>query len=120
MPADPSALFSTAFSTLLSLAMERHREKYAAVRMMQADVAAALTGDFPAGALERLDELLAGDDREAGTHAGIETRRRTTPASSGRPTSRRSSMYKSSASRAFSIASSNVSPSECSPGRSGA
>src|SRR3954462_10097095 len=71
--------------------------------MAEADMAAAFTGGLPAEAFEGAGELGAGDKREA-THAGSGSLWRTTPVSSGRPSSRRPSPYCSSASRALSVA----------------
>ena len=104
----------------LELLVERDDEEGLAVGMAQPDVAASLADNLPADSFECADELRAGDDRQPVGHAGSGSLRRTTPVSSVRPSSRRPSMYRSSASRAFSVASSSVSPWVCRPGRSGA
>src|SRR5215207_5765324 len=52
-----------------------------------------LSDDLPAVSFEGADQSGAGDDRQAGCHAGSGSLRRTTPVSSGRPSSRRPSTY---------------------------
>lgn len=68
--------------------MQRNDERVPAARLLQADVAAALTDDFSALFAKRLDQALAGDDRLARAHAGRGIERRITPLSSGLPSSR--------------------------------
>lgn len=71
--------------------VQRDDKRVPAPRLLQADVAAALTDDFPALLAKHLDEALAGDDRLARAHAGRGIERRITPLSSGSPSSRRPS-----------------------------
>lgn len=61
------------------------------VRVLQADVAAALTNLHPPLSLKRSDQPLAGEDRQATAHAGSGNVRRMTPVSKGRPSSRKPS-----------------------------
>ena len=68
--------------------MQGNDESVPTPSLLQADVAAALTDDFPALFSKRLDEALAGNDRLARTHAGRGIVRRITPLSSGSPSSR--------------------------------
>ena len=107
-------------SAALQLAVQWHDEKDRAIGMLESHMAAALPYGFPALLLERADQLGAGDDRQALAHTEIGSLRRTTPLSIGRPSSRRPSIYNSSASRALSVASSRSSPCVCRPGSSGA
>lgn len=55
---------------------------------VETDVAAALSGNLRAISFQHLDEPLARDDRKGVAHAGIGNRRRITPASNERPSSR--------------------------------
>lgn len=71
--------------------MERDDERMPAPSLLQADMTAALTDDFPALLTQRLDQALAGDDRLAWAHADRGIERRITPLSSGSPSSRRPS-----------------------------
>jgi len=71
--------------------VQRDDERVFASGLLQANVAAALTDDFPALLAERLDQALAGDDRLAWAHAGRGIERRITPLSSDSPSSRRPS-----------------------------
>lgn len=73
------------------LPVQRDDERVPAPRLLQANVAAALTGNLPALLAQRLDQALAGDDRLARAHAGRGIERRITPLSSGSPSSRRPS-----------------------------
>lgn len=73
------------------LPVQRDDERVPAPRLLQADVAAALTDDFPALLAQCLDQALSGDDRLARAHAGRGIERRITPLSSGSPSSRRPS-----------------------------
>lgn len=78
-------------SAATELPVQRDDEGVPAPRLLQADVAASLTDDFPALLAQRLDQALAGDDRLAWAHAGRGIERRITPLSSGSPSSRRPS-----------------------------
>jgi hypothetical protein len=71
--------------------VQRDDERVPAPGLLQANVATALTDDFPALLAKRLDQALAGDDRLAWAHAGRGIERRITPLSSGSPSSRRPS-----------------------------
>ncbi len=74
-----------------NLLVERDDERVAAIRLLEANVAAALAGDAPAVSLQRPDQVGAGDDRLPRGHAGSGNLRRMTPNSSESPSSRKPS-----------------------------
>lgn len=75
----------------LELAMQRYHQRHGPIRVLQTNVAAALTDYRPAEPSERGYELGAGNDGQPLAHAGSGNLRRTIPISSGRPSSRRPS-----------------------------
>jgi hypothetical protein len=85
---DPGVPEDSVQGSARELAMQWHNKKQQALWVLEPDVAAALTNLLPADPLERLDQLGAGDDRQALGHAGIASTRRTTPVSTLRPSSR--------------------------------
>lgn len=75
-------------SAFAQFLVKRHDQGDSMARLLETDMAAALTRDLPTFRFQRLDEALAGDDRLARAHAGRGILRRTTPMSSGSPSSR--------------------------------
>jgi hypothetical protein len=71
--------------------MKRDDEERAARGVAEADMASPLSSYDPSGFAERGDQLGAGYDRLAGAQAGRGSVRRTTPISSGLPSSRKPS-----------------------------
>ncbi len=65
----------------LEFAMQRHHQRNRALRMLEADMAAALSNRNPPHLAERRDELGAGNDRQPLAHAGSASLRRTIPMS---------------------------------------
>lgn len=72
----------------LSSRWSRNHKRDRPLRMLEANVAAALADRDPAEFAERQDELGAGDDRQPFAHTGSGSLRRTMPASRNRPSSR--------------------------------
>jgi hypothetical protein len=67
-------------------------ERDRTIGMFEPNMTPPLAHGLPPHPFEGLDELGAGDNRQAVTHAGIENLRRTIPVPTDRPSSRRPSI----------------------------
>lgn len=72
----------------LEFTVKRDHERVRPFVMFESHVATALANGNPSDPLERVDQLLAGENRQPLAHAGSGSVRRTIPISSERPSSR--------------------------------
>jgi hypothetical protein len=75
----------------LKFLVQRNDERDRTIGMFEPNMTPPLAHGLPPHPFESLNELGAGDYRQAVTHAGIENLRRTIPLPTGRPSSRRPS-----------------------------
>jgi len=76
----------------LEFTMKRDHQRNRALVVFEPHMATALANDNPSDLLERVDQLLAGYNRQPLAHAGSGSVRRTIPISSERPSWRSPSM----------------------------
>jgi hypothetical protein len=68
--------------------MQWNHERDRAIGMLESNMTPSLAHGLPSHPFESLDELGAGNNRQAVAHAGIENLRRTIPVPTDRPSSR--------------------------------